>query len=271
MRDLQQRVSAEERTLFMPLEYEDRQDGQPEGDVLFNMKGHAAVFDQLSEDLGGFRERIMRGAFRKALAANTTVKALWDHDSRLVLGSTSAKTLDLREDPRGLHSYTQVAPTSYARDLQILLKRGDINQMSFGFTVEEDRWLVRKADPENDQPKEVIREIVSIKRLFDVSAVAYPAYPQTDVAARSAGDLLLVRGLVRPQGRGVEPGTPNLGAVLRDLGLEGATITININGSRTEELSGERDEPIVDGPAPAEEESVRTNRSARLAKRLAEA
>jgi HK97 family phage prohead protease len=247
LRGLQEKVAQEDRTLLMPVEYEERAADGQDG-VLFNLKGHAAVFDKRSEDLGGFVEVIKRGAFRKALNENQTVKALWEHEPRWVLGSTDAKTLDLREDPVGLHSYTQAPDVSYARDLQVLLKRGDVNQMSFGFIVGEDNWVVKRDDQGN--PVEVLREIISVRRLFDVSVVAFPAYTQTDAQAR---------GLALYRGSGIIGATPqgqhDLGAVLRSLGLDGASITININGSRSEELGAERGSN-PDGDVLAEQETV---------------
>lgn len=142
----------------------------------FTIRGHAAVFDRLSEDLGGFREKIARGAFRKALDRGDDVRLLFNHDANFVLARTKAGTLDLRENPRGLHVYADVAPTSYAADLRVLMGRRDVDQMSFGFTVARDEWTERDG--------EVIRTIREIDRLFDVSVVTYPAYPQTDAAAR---------------------------------------------------------------------------------------
>src|SRR5262245_9503928 len=99
------------------------------------VRGHAAVYDRTSLDLGGFRERIAKGAFTRVLNGNPDVHALWDHDTKLVLARTKNKTLELREDPVGLHFWARVADTSYAKDLRVLMERGDIDQASFGFTV----------------------------------------------------------------------------------------------------------------------------------------
>lgn len=147
-------------------------------------KGHAAVFDRLSEDLGGFKERIQRGAFRKVLDANPDVRFLINHDSMsaagLPLARTKNSTLELREDPKGLRVYAELAPTTLAQDLRILVKRADIDQMSFGFSMREggkDVW--------SEEDGELVRTIVSFGALFDVSPVVFPAYPQTDAAMRS--------------------------------------------------------------------------------------
>lgn len=137
--------------------------------------GHAAVFDRLSVDLGGFRERIKRGAFRKVLDGNADVVALIQHNHAMILGRTKSNTLELREDPRGLYAHITAGDTTYARDLRVCVDRGDVDSMSFGFTVSEggDEWVMRDG--------QVIRTIHEIGELFDVSVVTFPAYPHTDV------------------------------------------------------------------------------------------
>lgn len=139
------------------------------------LMGHAAKFGVLSEDLGGFREKISREAFRNTLA-NGDCRALVNHDSRLVLGRVSNGTLKLREDQQGLACEIQLPNTSYARDLVESIRRGDINGMSFGFRVKRDDW--------NQEGLETVRTLKDVE-LLDVSPVTYPAYPQTDVAMRS--------------------------------------------------------------------------------------
>lgn len=142
-----------------------------------HVTGHAAVFDQLSENLGGFREKIAPGAFDGVL--NDDVRALFNHDPNLILGRTAAKTLKLSVDTTGLKVDFSIPDTSYGRDLIVSLERGDINQMSFSFQVEEDEWN------EDNTTGAVIRTITKVKRLFDISPITFPAYPQTDVAKRS--------------------------------------------------------------------------------------
>lgn len=156
---------------------------EPEADAdkdRVTIRGHAAVFDRLSGDLGGFRERIKRGAFRKALDKQDDVRLLVNHDAYPVLARTKSNTLELREDPRGLHVFADVAPTTFAKDLRVSMQRGDIDQMSFGFTVARggDEWAERDG--------EIIRTITEVDQLFDVSVVTFPAYPQTTVDARTA-------------------------------------------------------------------------------------
>jgi uncharacterized protein len=149
--------------------------------ILF--RGHAAVFDEwtlIGGEKWGFYERVQRGAFRKALAEGQDVRFLGlNHDSNTVMARTTNGTLTLREDPKGLLVEADLAPTQGARDLAILLERGDLSQMSFGFRVGTD--IVEEADGELPR-----RTITEFRDLFDVSVVTYPAYEGTDAGlARS--------------------------------------------------------------------------------------
>ncbi len=152
--------------------------------------GHAAVFNRLSLDLGGFREKIAPGAFTDVLDQNPDVHLLWDHSTSLVLARTRNKTLDLREDPQGLHFWSRVADTSYSRDLRILMERGDVDQASFAFTIAEDgaTWFV-------DEDENVLRTITHVGDLYDVTVTAQGAYPQTDSAVRSLRQALAAHAI----------------------------------------------------------------------------
>lgn len=161
----------EQRSMTAPITVDEDMQKESDGAPVF--RGHAAVFDRESEDLGGFREVIARGAFRKALDGNQDTVALFNHDPNYVLGRTTNNTLDLREDPRGLHAYFQAPDTQYARDLREVVKRGDVSQMSFAFTVAKDDWQEREDGT-------VMRRVLEVDRLYDVSLVTTPAYPQTD-------------------------------------------------------------------------------------------
>jgi HK97 family phage prohead protease len=90
--------------------------------------GLAAVFDDLSHNLGGFREVIDHGAFRKVLASKPDVRALFNHDANYLLGRTTAGTLRLKEVGKGLDYEFDAPATSYAADLRVLMERGDLNQ-----------------------------------------------------------------------------------------------------------------------------------------------
>ena len=140
--------------------------------------GYAAVFDQLSDPALGFRESIKPGAFTAALRGKPDVAALINHDPRLVLGRTTAGTLKLNQNDKGLAVEINPPETQYSRDLMASMKRGDISQMSFQFRDVEDFWFM--------DGKEQRRELRKIGRLIDVSVVTFPAYPQTVAEARSA-------------------------------------------------------------------------------------
>ena len=143
-----------------------------EGDESPKIRGYAAVFGELSENLGGFREKISAGAFAKSLDAD--VRALWNHDPGVVLGRTKSGTLRLEEDERGL--FVEIDPPTEARSYIESIQRGDVDQMSFGFRVVKDAW-----EQTDDYS---IRTLIEVD-LFDVSPVTFPAYPQTSVAIRS--------------------------------------------------------------------------------------
>jgi hypothetical protein len=149
-------------TRVNPVHFEIREDGDG-----MTFEGYAAVFDSPSEPLP-FIEKIERGAFRTSLRSRNDVKLLWNHDSGSVLGSTRAKTLSLVEDERGLKVTASLPNTSLGRDAAELLKRGDVDSMSFGFTVVKDSW--------NSEGNE--RTLKSV-RLHEVSIVAFPAYSGT--------------------------------------------------------------------------------------------
>ena len=147
------------------------------------IEGYAAVFDQWSEDLGFFREKIRQGAFAKTIK-EADIRALFNHDPNYVLGRNRAATLELSEDDHGLEMRITPPDTSYANDLRESIDRGDIDQASFGFGTVRDLW-----DHDAEPPE---RELIEL-RLYDVSVVTYPAYPQTSVSARTLGAMFVAR------------------------------------------------------------------------------
>jgi len=150
-------------------------------DGSYTVVGHAAVFNDLSENLGGFRERIEPGAFANVLKGRPDTRALFNHDPNLVLARTTNGTLSLVEDETGLYYEADVAPTTYGNDLRALLERGDVSQSSFAFRVASggDRW------EEDEDTGGLIRIIENFSALYDVSPVTYPAYPTTDAGTRT--------------------------------------------------------------------------------------
>jgi hypothetical protein len=145
------------------------------------LEGYAAVFDVLSEPMWGFREKIAKGAFTKTIG-EADIRALFNHDPNYVLGRNAAGTLSLAEDENGLAIVIFPPDNQWARDLLVTIERGDVNQMSFSFNVVREEWL-------NLEDGTTIRTIKEAK-LWDVSPVTYPAYPQTSINARSALDLI---------------------------------------------------------------------------------
>jgi hypothetical protein len=155
------------------VDFEIREDA--EGGMTFT--GYAAVFNSPSEPLP-FTERIAPGAFRGSLKNRNDIKLLWNHDTGAVLGSTRAKTMKLTEDERGLYVEAQLPNTTLGRDARELIKRGDVDSMSFGFTVARDgeSWS-------DDGRERTLRKI----NLHEVSIVAFPAYSATAGTASVRG------------------------------------------------------------------------------------
>ncbi|RVO55149.1 HK97 family phage prohead protease [Sinorhizobium meliloti] len=137
--------------------------------------GYAAVFNSDTTIGDYFVERIAPGAFADTINGGD-IRALVDHDPGRVVGRTKSGTLRLVEDSKGLRAEIDVPDTSDGRDLWTLVERGDISGMSFGFRVTKQEW-----DESGDIPVRTIREI----ELFEVSAVAFPAYDDTSIGVRS--------------------------------------------------------------------------------------
>ncbi|POP53072.1 HK97 family phage prohead protease [Zhongshania marina] len=163
----------EERVFSSSLKIEQRAEGDNKVPMIV---GYAAVFDSLSENLGGFREQIAVGAFDGVLGDD--VRCAFNHDPSMILGRTVSGTLRISVDGTGLRYECDPPDTQVARDLMVSLERKDVDQSSFRFTVDEDSW-------DEDDDGRVVRTIKKFKRLIDVSPVTYPAYPDTSVAQRS--------------------------------------------------------------------------------------
>ena len=156
-----------------PQQFRTRDDGDDLG-----IEGYFAVFDSPYVLWDGATEIVKPGAFAGCLSGD--IRALIDHDTRLVLGRTKAGTLTLREDARGLYGTIKInRDDADAMSLYARVQRGDVDQCSFGFDIEEEtfvdlgggqcRWEINKVNP-----------------LYEVSVVTYPAYEETAVKARHA-------------------------------------------------------------------------------------
>lgn len=151
------------------------------GDGL-TFRGYAAVFDVLSEDLGGFRERIAPGAFTRAVnaAANGSadIRMFLNHNQDVVLGSTKAKTLRLTQDERGLLAEADLPDDEWGRPVSNGVRLGNIRSMSFGFTVRGKGGMSVTADGKE-------RTLTDVN-LFEVSPVTgWPAYTATSASVRT--------------------------------------------------------------------------------------
>ena len=145
-----------------------------DGEDAPKITGYAAVFNTWADIGGWFRESIKPGAFSKTIKEND-IRGLVNHDENFVLGRNKAKTLTLREDDKGLATTIIPPGTTWANDLLVSMRRGDVNQMSFGF-------IVNKAEYNFDTDERLLTDVT----LFDVSVVTFPAYPTTSAQVRSA-------------------------------------------------------------------------------------
>jgi uncharacterized protein len=163
----------EERVNVIDLEVRETGDGM-------TFEGYAAVFNSESEDLGGFREFIAPGAFKRSLQSRNEVKLLWNHDAGEPLASVRGGTLKLTEDDRGLKVEARLANTSRGRDVAELIRSKTVDSMSFGFSVIKDTW-----NAEGN-----VRTLNAV-RLFEISMVSFPAYQATagTVSVRSSNTI----------------------------------------------------------------------------------
>lgn len=141
-----------------------------------SVEGYALVFNSLSEDLGGFREQIDSNALNGVLE-RSDVMALLNHDSSrgiLARSRYGEGSLTLTVDEKGLRYNFEAPHSALGDEVLEYLKRGDINQSSFAFTVSSDSW-------EKQSDGSYLRTITGFDRLYDVSPVFTPAYAATSV------------------------------------------------------------------------------------------
>jgi uncharacterized protein len=145
--------------------------------------GHGAVFNVESVDLGGWREIIAPGAFRRTLRQSPDVLSFFNHNASQVLGRTTSGTLTVSEDLEGLAYQVRPPDTTWARDLVVSMRRGDIRGSSFMFEVVKQSW--GKSDVDGAD----IRAVHEVK-LYEVGPVTFPAYPAADSSVRTLLDEL---------------------------------------------------------------------------------
>jgi HK97 family phage prohead protease len=137
------------------------------------LRGHAIVFNTLSTDLGGFRERIRPEAVDRMIAERTDLFGLWNHDSSKPIARASAGTLVYRKDRVGLAvEMTPNMAVGDSRDAVERVRDGTVTGMSFAFQALEDEWRMEAGAP--------VREVVDM-RVNEVSPVSFPAYQTTDI------------------------------------------------------------------------------------------
>jgi HK97 family phage prohead protease len=184
-------ATSERRHVPTQFEVRAKQDGT--GGTKYVIEGHGAVFNRLSQNLGGFVEQIDPGAFKRTLGDNPDTRGLINHDPSLLLGRTRSGTLRLSVDSVGLPYEIDAPDTQYARDLIVSMERGDIDQSSFAFFVmpNGDTW------DQTDQGMP-LRTLTALSiHNGDVSPVTYPAYEDADsgVAGRAFKSLAEARSL----------------------------------------------------------------------------
>lgn len=154
-------------------QFETRDDGEK-----MRIVGYFAVFNSIYEIAPGMTESVAPGAFSRTLPGGD-IRALTNHDTTLVLGRTKAGTLTLREDERGLYGEVEINPNdSDAVNLYERVKRGDVDQCSFGFEIVSEETDFR----EDGSVHWTIKDV----DLYEVSVCTFPAYEQTGVEARTA-------------------------------------------------------------------------------------
>lgn len=151
-------------------EFKTREDGED-----LSIEGYFAVFNS-NYDIGyGMSESIAPGAFDGTISDD--VRALINHDTTLVLGRTAAHTLELKQDERGLWGRVAINPKdSDAMNLYERVKRGDVNQCSFGFDILDEETEFRDGGE--------IHWTIKAVKLYEVSCCTFPAYEETSIAAR---------------------------------------------------------------------------------------
>lgn len=165
-----------------PIELRAGKDGSPG-----TLAGYAIVYNSLSQNLGGFVERVSPGAADKSIADGVRVLARYNHDDNFLLGATDSGTVRLSTDSTGVLYEVDLPDTSVGRDLAVLAARGDVRHSSFAFYTIDDEWGYTA----QDFPLRTLNAV----QLVDVAPVNTPAYMDTTAAMRSlaaATDLAVV-------------------------------------------------------------------------------
>lgn len=172
---------AEKEVRYLQADKIEIRSGTEEGETL-GISGYVVKFNQRSQLIWGeFYERVAKGAFLRSLQENT-IKALWNHRSDFVLGSSKNSTLRLYEDNIGLRFEIDLPNSTWGKDAFESIQRGDVDGMSFGFNVRQDAWQYLKDE-------DVYERTLLDVNLFEVSPTPFPAYPDSEVDQRSVESL----------------------------------------------------------------------------------
>ncbi|MDN4093568.1 HK97 family phage prohead protease [Brevibacillus agri] len=164
--------SKEIRYLTKDFEIRAKEDGTK------TVTGYVVKFNKRSQLIWGeFYEKVAKGAFSKSLEENT-IKALWNHRSDYILGSTKNGTLRLEEDDIGLRFELDLPNNTWGNDAYESIQRGDTDGVSFGFVVRNDNW-------EYIKDEDVYERTLLDVDLFEISPTPFPAYPDSEVGKRS--------------------------------------------------------------------------------------
>ncbi len=181
-------MKIERRITKCTVKFESRAEGEPKkisglGAVTYNGTPET---EYVLWDFGSERcvERIMPGAFDKAISRPDDVRGLFNHDANQVLGRTKSGTMKLGVDEGGLAYDIDPGDTTTGRDVSVHLNRGDVDGSSIAFIVDEERWTETK---DAAGKWNVLREILSVT-LYDTGPVTFPAYTATTASLRAAGD-----------------------------------------------------------------------------------
>ncbi|MDT2275159.1 HK97 family phage prohead protease [Paenibacillus larvae] len=129
-----------------------------------------------------FVEQIASGAFSESLKQRDVV-GLWSHDTSQVLGNTKSGTLRVSDGDKELRFELDIPNTTIGNDAWELIQRGDVDGVSFGMMVTKDKWSAEQRDD-----KKIYKRLILNAELYEISPVAFPAYPTNEVSARSLED-----------------------------------------------------------------------------------
>jgi len=142
------------------------------------IEGYVVQFEKLSERLWGFYDKVRKGAFERTLKEHRDrIKALWNHNSDLVIGSLKSGSLEMFEDEKGLRFKLTPNKSRAGQDALEMIRAGDVDGVSFGFDKRKQEW-------DESDPNMVVRTLIEVD-LWEISPTPFPAYPDSEVAARS--------------------------------------------------------------------------------------